>query len=113
MGLVQNGILHLRYRSDFVITKAECCKAVRYKHLHYSIVENAPRLPLTFRKVEKIIRKNIRFLLLLLLLSLFIFQYEDTTGFLLKLDSIGNISPGTILATLDITSLYTISLHLT
>ena len=28
---VQNGVMYLRYRSDFTITKAECCKAFTHK----------------------------------------------------------------------------------
>ena len=59
MGLVQNCILYLRYRSNFVITKAEHFKTFTQKSLHYSIVETAPRLLLTFPKVEKIVHKNI------------------------------------------------------
>ena len=40
-------------------------KCLRTKTLHYCIVDSAPRLPLTLLKVEKIICKNIRFVLLL------------------------------------------------
>ena len=57
MGQVQNGGLYWRYRSNSTIMKAECCKAFTHKTHHYSIVESAPRLPLTFLKVERIVCK--------------------------------------------------------
>ena len=50
--------------------KAENYKAFTYKNLHYSTVESAPRLLLMFFKVEKIVRKNICFVHLLLCLFL-------------------------------------------
>ena len=67
MGWVQDGILYLRYKSDFTITKAEHGKAFMHKYLYYSNVESAPRLLLAFLKVVKIVRKNMHFVLLLLL----------------------------------------------
>ena len=62
IGQVQNDVLYLRYTSNFAVTKA---KHLHTNTFHYSIVESAPRIPLTFLKVEKIVCKNICFVLLL------------------------------------------------
>ena len=74
MGQVQNGLLYmymyLRYRSDFAITKAEHCKAFTHKTLHYSMVEGVPRIPPTFFKVKIIVRKNIHFVVVVVLFLL-------------------------------------------
>ena len=68
VGQVNNGILYLRYRSNFPITKEEfTCKT-----LHYSIVESAPRLPLFFSMLQKLPLKISVLLLFFFLSSLFI-----------------------------------------
>ena len=69
MGRVKNGVLYLRYSSNFVITKAECYKAFTHKNLHYSIVE---RLPLSFLNVVKSVPKVSVFFLLILLSFFFL-----------------------------------------
>ena len=38
---------------------AEQCETFTHKNLNYSTIESAPRLLLTFLKVEKIVRKYI------------------------------------------------------
>ena len=78
MGRVQNGILYLVYRSGSVIMEAECCKTFTHKNLHYSIVESAPRLPLTFLNVEKNILEII--FLFFFFLSFFFMQNSKFIG---------------------------------
>ena len=56
MGWVQNGVLYLRYRSDFVIMKGERCKAFTYKKPSLLYSRKCSQASANLSKVEKIVR---------------------------------------------------------
>ena len=65
MGRVQNGVLYLRYRRDFVITKAECCRAFTHKIPLLFYCRNCSQASASTSQSPLIVFKNIHFAILL------------------------------------------------
>ena len=72
MDQVKNGVLYLRYRSDFVITTAERYKSLQTKPHCYPIAKITLRVLLTSHKPEKIEHEKSDFVLSSFFLSFFV-----------------------------------------